>query len=83
MISKFENIEIKINSYKKVDKGIFSKSFFSFLVETNPLTLKVYRRYSDFEWLKERLSIIYNTDILPHLSKKGKIVEERKINRSS
>ena len=80
-LSKFENIEIKISSYKKVDKGIFSKTFFSFLVETNPLTLKVYRRYSDFEWLKERLSIIYNTDILPRLSKKGKIVEERKINR--
>ena len=80
-LSKFENVEIKITSYKKVDKGIFTKTFFSFLVETNPLTLKVYRRYSDFEWLKERLSIIFNTDILPRLSKKGKIVEERKINR--
>ena len=80
-LSKVQNIEIKINSYKKIDKGIFSKSYFTFLIETNPHNFKVYRRYSDFEWLKERLSIIFNTHILPRLSKKGKIVEERKINR--
>ena len=80
-LSKVQNIEIKIISYKKIDKGIFSKSYFTFLIETNPHNFKVYRRYSDFEWLKERLSIIFNTHILPRLSKKGKIVEERKINR--
>ena len=80
-LSKYDNLEVKINSYKKVDKGIFSKSFYSFLVVTNPLNLNVNRRYSDFDWLRERLSIIYNTNILPPLSKKGKIVEERKINR--
>ena len=80
-LSKYDNIEVQINSYKKVDKGIFSKSYFSFLVITNPLNLNVNRRYSDFDWLRERLSIIYNTNILPPLSKKGKIVEERKINR--
>ena len=79
--SKFSNLEIKINSYKKVDGGFLSKSYFSFLITTNPLDLKVYRRYSDFEWLKERLSVEFNTSILPRLSKKGKIVEERKINR--
>ena len=79
--SKYQNIEIKINSYKKVDKGIFTKTYFSFLIVTNPLNLNVYRRYSDFEWLKERLLYIYNTNVLPRLSKKGKIVEERKINR--
>ena len=80
-LSKFSNLEIKINSYKKIDGGIFSKSYFSFLIITCPLDLKVYRRYSDFEWLKERLSVIYNTSILPRLSKKGKIDEERKLNR--
>ena len=80
-LNKYQKVEIRINSYKKVDKGIFTKTYFSFLIMTNPLNLNVYRRYSDFEWLKERLSVIYNTNILPRLSKKGKIVEERKINR--
>ena len=80
-LGKFSDLEIKINSYKKVDGGFLSKSYFSFLIVTNPLDLKAYRRYSDFEWLKERLSVIYNTSILPRLSKKGKTVEERRINR--
>ena len=80
-LSKYENLEITINSYKKVDKGIFSKSYITFLIATNPINLNVYRRFSDFDWLRERLSIMYNTNILPPLSKKGKIVEERKIKR--
>ena len=80
-LSKFSHLEIRINSYKKVDGGFLSKSYFSFLINTNPLDLKVYRRYSDFEWLKERLSVAFNTSILPRLSKKGKIVDERRINR--
>ena len=80
-LSKYENVQVSINSYKKIDKGIFTKSYFTFLIVTNPLNLNVYRRYSDFDWLRERLSVIYNTNILPPLSKKGKIVEERKIKR--
>ena len=80
-LSKYDNVEVKIKSYKKVDKGLFSKSYFSFLIETLPLNFNVNRRYSDFEWLKERLSIIFNTNVLPRLSKKGKIVLENKINR--
>ena len=80
-LSKYENVQVSINSYKKIDKGIFIKSYFTFLIVTNPLNLNVYRRYSDFDWLRERLSVIYNTNILPPLSKKGKIVEERKIKR--
>ena len=79
--SKYDKIHIEIKSYKKNETGMFSKNYFTFLIETSPLDLKANRRYSDFEWLKERLSIIYNTSILPRLSKKGKIVEERKIKR--
>ena len=80
-LSKFDNVKIEIKSFKKVEKGIFSKNYFTYLIETSPLDLKANRRYSDFEWLKERLSVIFNTSILPRLSKKGKIDEERKIKR--
>ena len=40
-LSKFDNVEVKIKSYKKVDKGLFSKSYFSFLIETLPLNFNV------------------------------------------
>ena len=80
-LSKFDNVKIEIKSFKKVEKGIFSKNYFTYLIETSPLDLKANRRYSDFEWLKERLSVIFNTSVLPRLSKKGKIDEERKIKR--
>ena len=77
--SKYDNIEVIINSVKKVDKGIFSKSFYSFSITTNPLNFNVNRRYSDFDWLRERLSVIFNTNILPRIPKKGEA--ERKMNR--
>ena len=80
-LSKYDNIEIKINSYKLVDNGFFSKSYYNFQIETKPLNYNVNRRYSDFEWLKEKLSIIFNTSILPALCKKKKMVDESKINR--
>ena len=51
-LSKYENVQVSINSYKKIDKGIFTKSYFTFLIVTNPLNLNVYRRYSDFDWLR-------------------------------
>ena len=68
---KYENIEIVISSLQKVDKGIFTKSFYSFSITTNPFNFHVDRRYSDFDWLRERLSVMFHTSILPRIPKKG------------
>ena len=68
---KYENIEIVITSLQKVDKGIFTKSFYSFSITTNPFDFHVDRRYSDFDWLRERLSVMFHTSILPRIPKKG------------
>ena len=36
-----------------------------------PLHIKVERRYSDFEWLKEKLNFLYPGFPVPPISKKG------------
>ena len=39
------------------------------------------RKHSDFVWLKERLSIIFNLNVLPRLPKKGKVNEDKHISK--
>jgi DNA-binding transcriptional MerR regulator len=36
-----------------------------------PMNLKVERRYSDFEWLKEKLNFLYSGSPIPPISRKG------------
>ena len=80
-ISKYDNLEITVTDPKKVDNGFFSKTFINFLITTNPLDINVRRRHSDFVWLRERLAIIFNMNILPRLPKKGKVNEDKHINK--
>ncbi len=58
---------------QKINNGFFSKTYVNFLISTNPLNIKVRRKHYDFVWLRERLSIIYNLNVLPRLPKKGKV----------
>ena len=46
--SKKNGIEIKISFPEKIDKGVFTKSFTSYLVETFPFKYQVRKRFSDF-----------------------------------
>ena len=59
-LSKYDNIEIHVTDPKKVNKGIFSKTFINFLITTNPINSNVRRKLADFYWLRERLSIVLN-----------------------
>ena len=72
-LSKYKNIEIKVSDPKKVDKGFFSKAYIDFEIKTNPCNFIVRRQHAEFVWLRERLSVIFNTNILPRLPKKGKV----------
>ena len=72
-LSKYKNLEITVSDPKKVDKGFFSKAYTDFEIKTNPCNFTVRRQHSEFVWLRERLSVIYNTNILPRLPKKGKV----------
>ena len=70
-LGKNDNIKIEISSPQKIEGGIFSKSYITFLISTNPLNLKVRRRYSDFEWLRNLLINLYPTSIIPFIPKKS------------
>ena len=72
-LTKHEKIDIKVSDPIKVDKGFFSIAYTAFLITTSPLKLSVRRQHADFVWLRERLSALYNTTLLPRLPKKGKV----------
>ena len=80
-LSKHDYIEITVKEPKKVDNGFFSKTFVNFLITTNPININVRRKHEDFVWLRERLSILFNLNILPRLPKKGKVNEDKHINK--
>ena len=52
-------IYIKNFSPEKHGGGFFSKAYITYLVTTSPTEYRVRRRYSDFEWLRNILTIIY------------------------
>ena len=70
-ISDTTGVQIKLSSPEKVDGGIFGKSYITYLVETFPLGFKVRKRYSDFEWLRNVLSLQYVGCVIPPLCKKN------------
>ena len=80
-LSNCDEIEISVKEPKKVNNGFFSKAFINYLITTNPLNISVRRKHDDFTWLRERLSIIFNLNILPRLPKKGKVNEDKHINK--
>ena len=80
-LGKCDNIEILVTEPKKVDGGFFSKAYITYLITTNPIKANVRRKHDDFVWLRERLSIIFNMNFLPRLPKKGKVNEDKHINK--
>ena len=79
-LSDQKEIEILVTDPKIVSNGIFSKTT-TFLITTNPVNLKVRRKHSDFVWLRERLTTIFNLNIIPRLPKKGKSSGDTHINK--
>ena len=64
---KYDNIEIVIKVIKTVEGTIFSYTNYFFNIKTNPLNFSVDRKYSDFQWLRDKLKIIYSTNIIPFI----------------
>ena len=69
--SKIQDLEIKILFPEKVEPGIFSKPYITYGVSASSLKLNVRKRYSDFEWLYQRLSDYFINCIIPPLCKKN------------
>ena len=62
-----DNIIVKVSNPEKVSGGIFSKSFISYTLETQPFNFKTKKRYSDFLWLRKTLSLMYSNCVIPPL----------------
>lgn len=70
-ISTKEKVKVSILFPEKVEGGIFSKSYVSYLVQTEPFGFKNRKRYSDFVWLRKALSHMYSNCVIPPLCKKN------------
>jgi hypothetical protein len=72
ILGSTKNIEISLSSYSKIEaKNILSKSYITYNIVTLPFKYSVNRRYSDFEWLRNILSQIYVSCVLPPIPKKN------------
>ena len=76
-------VDIKLSSPEKIEGGLFGKSYVTYLVETNPFGFRVRKRYSDFEWLRNILSVHYPQCVIPPLCKKkfGDRFNEKFVNK--
>ena len=72
-----DNPSIQVGYPEKVEGGFFSKSYVTYLVTTMPLNIKVRRRYSDFEWLRQILTNLYVGSVIPTTPRKNKIGSDK------
>ena len=76
-LSKYDAIHIEMTMGEKVPGTLFSKAYMTYIITTSPLNLKVRRRYSDFEWLRQILLNFYSSSVIPPIPKKNKIGGDR------
>ena len=72
-----DNPSIQVGFPEKVEGGFFSKSYVTYLVTTIPLNIKVRRRYSDFEWLRQILTNLYIGNVIPTTPRKNKLGSDK------
>ena len=72
-LSMEENPNIQVGFPEKVEGGFFSKSYVTYLITTSCLNLKVRRRYSDFDWLRQMMQNLYMYNVIPTTPRKNKL----------
>ena len=70
-LGKFDEVTITVSSPEKVEGGLFSKSYVTYLVTTIQLNTAVRKRYSDFEWLSTVLTNNYLGSLIHPIPKKN------------
>ena len=75
--AKHDNIKIEIALGEKKPGTFFSKAYQTYVITVPLLNLKVSRRYSDFEWLRQILSNIFSSSVIPPIPKKNKLGGDR------
>ena len=69
-ITKVNHIKINLGYPLVVEGGCFSRSYVTYSINTIPFNFNVRKRYSDFEWLRNILGIIYPHMVIPPMPKK-------------
>ena len=75
--AKHDNIKIEIALGEKKPGTFFSKAYQTYVITVPLLNLKVSRRYSDFEWLRQILVNIFSSSVIPPIPKKNKLGGDR------
>ena len=70
-LGKFDDVTITVSSPEKIEGGLFSKSYVTYLVTTVQLNTAVRKRYSDFEWLSTVLTNNYIGSLIHPIPKKN------------
>ena len=68
-ISQYEDLPIKIGVPEKIGKGIRKKATTYFTTIAVPLGKVVKRSFDDFEWLRQRLTKMFDSNFIPSLPK--------------
>ena len=76
-LTKYENIKIEIALGEKKTGSLFTKSYQTYEISVPILNMKVIRRYSDFEWLRQTLVNMFTSSVIPPIPKKNKIGGDR------
>ena len=76
-LAKHDNIKIEIALGEKKPGTFFSKAYQTYIITVPKLNLKVSRRYSDFEWLRQILVNIFSSSVIPPIPKKNKLGGDR------
>ena len=68
-ISRYEDLPIKIGFPQKVEKGFLKKTITYFTTIAVPLGKVVKRAFEDFEWLRQKLTKMFDSNFIPSLPK--------------
>ena len=68
-LGQYDDLPIKIGFPEKVDKGLFKKSVTYFTAIAVPLGKVVKRSFEDFEWLRSKITKMFDYNFIPSLPK--------------
>ena len=84
-ISRYEDLPIKIGFPEKIDKGFLKKPVTYFTTIAVPLGKVVKRAFEYFEWLRQKLTKMFDSNFIPSLPKLNPILgieNEEEVTRS-
>ena len=70
LFCKMQKVDIIMYEYITKSEGLFSTGYGAFKIVTHPIGWVVWRRFSDFKWLREVLHKTYPCHLIPPIPEK-------------